>query len=398
MNRKLQNKFIFYTISISAMSLIIIMSFINVNNYVSIINGADQKIEVIVSNDFKFEHKPPRILKRELPSFMNFFTVYFDENSNITKIISNVDEYMAYEDVVSYSETIIKEGKSKGIIDGFRYLKTVSNNRQSYVFLDIQRELYSCMTFMVSSIYIVVIALILITIIAILLSKRAVSPIIESYERQKSFITNVSHEFKTPLAIIKADSDVIEIENGESEWTGSINNQISKLNNLVDNLISLTKLDENKVNIIKSDFSLTDALYETINEFSSVMQNSNIGIELVSSENITYNGNEESIRKLFEILIENAMKYASKNTNVRITLKNYNSKIYFSIENESKNLKIGKYNNCFERFYREDKSRNSEVKGSGIGLSIAKSICKNHDAKIRAYSNNGISIVIEIIF
>ncbi len=399
MLKKLQRKFVILTTIISVVVMLLIAVSINVANYISIVNGADEILNLLVQGDLKIGEplSHPERLPKEISFTTRFFVMQTNESNEInhidTRNISSVStaEAMEYINIANQSDDYI------GIIDNFRYIKTENGYGHTYIFLDIEEDLIAFENYMLYSVIIVFGAFISIFILSVLLSKKAVAPIADSFERQKSFITNVSHEFKTPLAIIKADCDVIEIDNGEGEWTDSIKTQISRLDTLVENLISLTKLDE-KIEIIKTDFSLSDAIIDTAGEFSSALKNAERSLVLDVSSNITYNGDEILIRKVITTLIENVLKYSLPQTELRISLSASGNKKIFNIENACESIEVGKHNDWFERFYRGDKSRNSETKGYGIGLSIAKSICDLHGAKITAESKTGKEIVIAIIF
>ncbi len=399
MLKRLQRKFVFLTTSISIVVMILIAITINIINYNSIISYSDEILEILINNDFSATTgTPPHPrIPREFAFTTRFFIVHTNENNEAisvnTKNISSINS----EDAINYIDIVNKSEENIGTIDDFRFKKTESAFGYSYVFLDIEEDLMGFEDYRLYSILIVGSAVLLIFILSCLLSKKAVSPIADSFERQKGFITNVSHEFKTPLAIIKADCDVIELDNGEGEWTDSIKTQISRLDALVEDLVSLTKLDE-KVEIIKTDFSLSDAITDTANEFSASIKNAELDVVLSIEQNLSYNGDETSVRNLFSILIQNGVKYSLPQTGLKLSLRANGNKKIFTIENACESIEVGKHNQWFERFYRGDKSRNSRTKGFGIGLSIAKSICDLHGAKISAESKTGKEIVLTVIF
>ncbi len=162
------------------------------------------------------------------------------------------------------------------------------------------------------------------------------------------------------------------------------------------NLVSLAKLDEEKAVVIKTDFSLSDVICDTLSEFNASIKNANLELNTKITQNISYNGDEALIRELFSILIENAIKYSKGDLNATLTVAG--GKKIFTLQNSCEEITIGKHSNWFERFYRVDKSRNSEVKGFGVGLSIAKAICDKHGAKITAESKTGSEIIVTVTF
>ncbi len=399
MLKKLQGKFVLLTTIISVIVMLLIAFLINIANYISIMNNSEEILNLIAAGELKMGE--PFNERAQLPKEISFTTRFFVVRANSNLEIDHIDtrqiSSISSEDAIQYASLVNESKEQTGLIDNFRYIKVENEIGYTYFFLDIESELISFKAYMYYSVFIFIGAIVSIFILSVLFSKKAVAPIVDSYERQKGFITNVSHEFKTPLAIIKADCDVIEIDNGEGEWTDSIKTQISRLDTLVENLISLTKLDE-KVELIKSDFSLTDAITDTVNEFSSPIKSAELDLILSVEQNLSYTGDEALVRNVISILTENAIKYSLPQTDLKISLSSNGSKKIFSVENACENTEIGKHNDWFERFYRNDKSRNNEIKGYGIGLSIAKSICDLHGAKILAESKTGKEIVLTVLF
>ncbi len=399
MLKELQRKFVVLTTAISVIVMLFIAVSINVANYLSIMSNADEVLDLLVQGELKmgesFSDRGP--FPSEIAFTTRFFIVRTGDDGEIDHIDTRNISSVSSEQAMEYTILINTNETSSGTIDNFRYIKTENHLGYSCFFLDIEQDLIRFETYLYYSVLIFIAAIISIFVLSLLLSKKAVAPIAESHERQKGFITNVSHEFKTPLAIIKADCDVIEIDNGEGEWTHSIKTQITRLDTLVENLVSLTKLDEKK-QIIKTDFSLSDAVLDTISEFSASVKRSELNLAISIDKNVTYNGDETLIRNLISILIENAVKYALPYTDLKLRLSLMGNKKIFSIENACEELEVGKHNNWFERFYRGDKSRNSGTKGYGIGLSIAKMICDLHSSKILAESKTGKEIIITVVF
>ncbi len=398
MLKKLQRKFIILTTLISVIVMILIAVTINIINYNSIMSYSDEVLEILINEKFDVNMgaSPHPRVPREFAFTTRFFLVHLNTNNEIVYIDTKNISSISAADATTYTEIVSNAEQDSGTIDDFRFVKTENITGYSYIFLDIEEEMIGFEKYMLYSVLIVGFAVVLIFISACMLSKKAVSPIVLSYEKQKRFITDVSHEFKMPLAIIKADCEVIEIDHGDSEWTDSIKSQISRLNTLVEDLISLAKLDEEKVKLRKTEFSLSDAVEDTLSEFASAIKNKNLEFTSEINQNLSYNGDEEIIRKLLAILMENAVKYSQGV--LRVSLTSYGSKKKFVIENSCDDIKVGKHDNWFERFYRADESRNSDTSGFGIGLSVAKSICDKHIAKIAAESKTGKEIVISVIF
>lgn len=233
------------------------------------------------------------------------------------------------------------------------------------------------------------IGFITVLILVITFSKIVLRPVAQSYEKQRQFITDAGHELKTPLTIIDANTEVIEMENGESQWTKSIRNQVERLTSMVGQFITLSKMEEKNENFHKTDISLNIVLNESLEPFDAVFLSKNIKINTFSEKDIHISGDEKLLRQLFEILIDNAAKYASENSTFSISMKRKSRKNMLTFENESDTISEGNLDILFDRFYRTDASRNSATGGSGIGLSVAKSIVTLHGGTIHAVSDDG---------
>ena len=242
-----------------------------------------------------------------------------------------------------------------------------------------------------------VIGFITVLILVITFSKIVLRPVAQSYEKQRQFITDAGHELKTPLTIIDANTEVIEMENGESQWTKSIRNQVDRLTTMVGQFITLSKMEEKNENFHKTDISLNIILNESLEPFDAVFLSKNIKINTFSEKDIHISGDEKLLRQLFEILIDNAAKYASENSTFSISMKRKSRKNMLTFENESDTISEGNLDILFDRFYRTDASRNSATGGSGIGLSVAKSIVTLHGGTIHAKSDDGKKIQIIIL-
>ncbi len=400
MIKKLQKKFVMLTTIISLIVLFVIALLINVANYFSVMNNSDSLLELLIENDLKLieASHPPDRFPREIAFTTRFFVLRSDEDGNINYVDTKNIGSVSSKEAMVYAQTIDSKELSRGTVDNFRFMKTETSYGHTYIFLDIEAEVLGFKQYLLFSVFIMFGAIIFIFILSCLFSKWAVKPIAVVYEKQKRFITDVNHEFKTPLSIIRSNCDVVEIYNGEDEWIDGIKVQTDRLNLLVENLISLAKYDEVKGFGAKTDFSLDEALQETIYEFSSAFQQKNIDVQKNITKNISLSALEGDIRKLFAILIENAIKYSPQNSAVSIDLLQKGGKRVLSIKNECENVSVGKHDSWFDRFYREDEARSDDTSGFGIGLSIAKSICESNGAKILAESKSNNEIEITVVF
>lgn len=399
MERILRKKFVCISMGIVSSVLILMAVIINLSTFLQINTNANEIIQLLVENDGRFpqasEKLPPRF-SAETPYATRFFAVKLDHDKELIASDTRNIHLVNAESAMVYAQEALDSGKNSDFIQNYKYQIVEQDFGTLLIFLDCAQELSMLHTSILSSAAICLIAMMSILILLVILSKKAVAPIVESYQKQQQFITNITHELKTPLAIIKTNTEVLEMEHDSSNWTDSIHNQISRLNELVNYLVSLSKLEEDSGNSLKVDFSISDAIEESVQPFLLLAQNNNKQIDCTISSGITYCGDEQSIRLLISILMENAIKYSTENSTISITLKPYKNRVRLEVKNAAKDLSIQKYDLLFERFYRMEASRNSKSGGFGIGLAMAKTIVKNHNGSIKAESNDGKHMLFKI--
>ncbi len=327
-----------------------------------------------------------------------YFVVDFDSDGKYSSCdvskIASVDSDSA----ADYAESALQKGKISGLTDGFYFeSNTGSDGSTTYVFLDVSRELSSFRTYLFISILTSAVGALAVYILILIFSKRVMKPVAESYEKQKRFITDASHEIKTPLAIIGANTEVIEMESGENEWTKSINHQIKRLSSLVEKMVLLSKMDEDGAALQMMDFNVSEAVAETADSFDAVAEAKGFHYEKNIEENLMYHGDKDRVVQLTSLLLDNSMKYCSENGTIRITLsKGRKKEIVISVFNTCDSIAKGNNDVLFERFYRADESRNSKTGGHGIGLSVVRAIAEAHSGSAHAFSEDGKSIIFTI--
>lgn len=400
----LRRKFIIISVSAVFTVVFIIGLFSNLSNYSQIDRNADELLNILAENDGYFPKPndqdlkyplPPKI-SPEAPFSTRFFTVKIDAGDNIIGVDTGKVSSTSTDQALNYANKVLQSEKKSGFTDDYKYRLVNKDYGSLLVFVNIGRDLEIFYSFLRNSIITGLIAIISVFIIVLVFSKKAIAPIAESYEKQKQFITDAGHELKTPLAIINTNVEVIEIDYGESQWTKSIHNQVFRLSDLVESLVSLTRMDEEKNQLTKKDFSLSDLVLEASEQFFEMSKLCDKQLVLEVEENISYHGNKQAISQLLSILIDNALKYGLKDNPIRVELKKQGKKIFLQTTNRAENLRTGNYDILFDRFYRADSSRNSKLKGYGIGLSLAKAIVLKHKGKITAESPNGKTIIFTV--
>ena len=290
----------------------------------------------------------------------------------------------------------LKAGKTSGFIGSYRFLKAETNVGNLILFLNCQRELDSQHSFEKNSLLISIGVIASVFVLIVLISKRVIAPIQETYIKQKQFITGASHELKTPLAIISSNADVLEMMNGDSKWTQNIHNQVDRLTSLVNSLVVFSRMEE-KDTVERTRFDLTNSLESIIEDFNELanFQKKNIVTDI--DPDLYYFGEEASIVQLMDILLENAIKYAPEDSGISVSLKKNRKYAILKVSNKA-TVQKGDLSKVFERFYRLDESRNSAIKGYGIGLSMAQLIAEKHKETIRAYAPEDGIFKIEVRF
>lgn len=312
---------------------------------------------------------------------------------SIAKVDSDGEIIKAYRDDTLVSnhdalqnkvEQALEKGGTSGFIGSYRFLKVETEVGNLILFLNCQRELDSFESFAKNSILISIFVIVSVLIMIILISKKVIAPIQETYIKQKQFITGASHELKTPLAIISSNADVLEMENGNSKWTNNIHNQVDRLTSLVNSLVVFSRMEE-KDTVERESFDLTEVLQSRIADFNELANFQKKYIVTNITSNLNYYGEKESIIQLMDILLENSIKYAPENSDILVSLEKNRKYAILKVSNKA-DVKKGDLSKVFDRFYRLDESRNSIIKGYGIGLSMAQLIAEKHKETIRAYS------------
>ena len=409
MFKKLQRKFIWG----SALVLLLVITMVTGIVYwitTEVINRqTDVLLNMIVDNggdlpeQFEFDSSQERFLalKDESVYETRFLTaVKGDSGVNIT--VTRIA--MPKNEMNSIINRAFEENYNNGRIDIegkriFRFVKKTSEDGSVTLVLLDSTSRYAMqrltMTYM-SGIWLLVLILYVIVILAF--SKKLIRPFVENDERQKRFITNASHELKTPLAVISANTDMTEVLSGKTEWTDSTHRQITRLNTLIEDLVVLTRADEIK-EADMTDVDISAIVSETAESFRSVSESSGKTLSTQITPDLNIKCDKRSIQHVVSVLIDNAVKYCDDNGDILVSLEkiSYRKGVRISVSNtyaQGKNADTEKF---FERFYRKDESHNSEKAGFGIGLSMAKEIVERMKGKMKvSYSGNTISFSVDI--
>lgn len=398
-------------------------------------NQADLKDNNLKDNGLKENDLKRHGISPESQFDTRYFTVTINSNGEVENIDTSKIASVSSENAAQYAKKLWKSGKKgdgkSGFAESCKYLTVDEDGSTMYIFLSCQRELSTIKTYILASVGISVFGLAVVFVMIYFFSGKILKPVSESYEKQKRFITDASHEIKTPLTIIDANTEVIEMMEGENEWTSSTRKQVARLTSLTEKLVFLSRMDEEATKLEMLEFSLSDAILDTAEPFKTVARTKGKKLTIDVTDKILYTGDEKTIRQLVSILLDNAMKYSgcsnagfekgniNKNNlnktiqtqndcvttinpapEIEISLKQSGKNRIITVWNtvdETANIKKGRQDILFERFYRTDTSHNSKTGGFGIGLSAAYAIVKAHKGKITAESKDGRSIKFTIV-
>lgn len=401
MIKNLQRKFILIAMLATIIITGTIFGIIALESYRETNMQTDALINLIVENngsipDYKNKSENGFITKETKYSTRYFtFTINNSneiENSNMQNIAA-----VSLEDAEKILENVLMKNRKTGFYGNYKFkIVQINDNKKLVVFLDctLQRESQNSM--IKKSLIVMGIGYIVVFFAISIFSKIALKPFVKNMEQQKQFITNAGHELKTPLAVIIADIDVLELTTGEdNEWVASIKNQAYRLNSLIRNLLNLANIEESRNQIVLTEFSLTNMVKETINDFKALLQNREIKFD--ENKDVKISADETSIKQLITIFLDNAIKYTDENGIIDIKIDKQGRFTKFEIANTYENINKINVNKLFDRFYRGDKSRNKKKEGYGIGLSIAESIVDMHKGKINAYVKDKNMICFRVI-
>lgn len=305
-------------------------------------------------------------------------------------VLSNSLKETTDKDVLSMTQELQKNGKRFGSIDDYIYLvRILKSGNTVYIFVNNKEALQNSKQFFIVSIFIFLLSVIVFTIISYYLSRWMIKPSEKAIKNQKIFVANISHDLKTPITIIRANADLIENEVKNKKSIKYIQQETEKLNHLVNEMLTLTRIDNTISKENFKSFNFGDSLFDVVLPFESIAYEKGIHFNINIDESTTYFGDENNIQKLAEILIDNAMSYTAKGGIVDVDAYENSKAVTLSVTNTGEPISDEKKVEIFDRFYRESKSRESTGNHYGLGLSIANTIVKKHNGKISIESKNG---------
>ena len=333
----------------------------------------------------------------ETPEFayqIRFFSVLVNASGYAEKIDIQHIASFSEKEAIDYARTTVAEARENGTKQGF-----FKKNRASYaymikpnddgsfliVILDCTRDVAAVASFMRYSLWFGVGCVVLYVIILAAMCNIAIRPFVRNMENQKRFITNAGHELKTPIAIISANAEAIEMLNGKSQWTDSILKQVRRLSNLIQDLIMLSKMGErSQVDLVITDVNLSETVQAVADSFQQLAIDGEKTLTTAIADGIHVKGDSKCLYELVNILVDNAVKYCDDKGTIDVSLRRgrLGKGAVIAVTNTYADGANVDYSRFFERFYRGDTSHNSQKAGYGIGLSMAEELTKLMGGKI----------------
>lgn len=408
MLKKMRWRFIRAAMAAFFAVIFILLCGINLWNYQNTTQQQDRTLESLLTLNIR-EQRP--LLSEEMPPpdgglpfgdfspeikyMMRFFVVYCDASGEIERIDQDHIASVSDENAAAFAKQVLKREKANGYYEGYRYLVQHTDDGTVLIFLNSERELQSMKSLLFITGLVALCCLLVVFMLVLVFSRRAIAPYACNIETQKRFITNAGHELKTPLTAISTSADVLAMEIEENEWVKNIQFQSERMSILISDLIALSRLDEAQPLPNKTAFSLTDAIWELSESFAAAADANQKEYVQHIEENIQMFGDKSAIQQVVSILLDNAVKYTEPHGKIRLDVIRKQRKIEIAVYNTCQIQNYQDINRVFERFYRLEEAR-SPSNSYGLGLSIAKAIIENHNGTITAESPQGNSLLIRI--
>jgi len=322
-----------------------------------------------------------------------YFAVTYDQTGEVEKVITSHTAAVEGDEAVTYANTVMRRWFKFGCYDDYYYMVSERNSGGTIVVvMDCSTQVSINRRLVLLACILIGLGMVISSFIIRIWAGKLVEPEIKNAELQKSFITNASHELKTPLAVIKANTEMLEIMGTENEWTQSTMRQVDRLTGLIQNLVLVTRASEkdSKEDRVETDFSAI--VKDTAQTFEAVASSEGKTMETNVAEGVSMLAHEGDIRQIVTLLIDNAIKYCDANGKITVGLGSdkKHKNIYLRVSNNYESGEGIDYHRFFDRFYRGDEAHNIDKEGYGVGLSIAQGLMERYHGDIKVSWKDGI--------
>lgn len=402
MFKQLRNRFLILNLVIISIMMLISFTSIYLITYKNVRNDINMELNRL----WDFNRKPNVGPKAHKPDNKNnepspiersvSFTLIIDRNSNMISNFSIFDMddnfYETAKEKVLHSNSSGGRFKLEDVNWEFMIRLSPEDGGYKIIFLDVTSRYTYLKNLIYTFLLVALLTLIAIYFISRFFSNKSISPIKEAFDKQKQFISDASHELKTPLTVINTNTDVLlsnseDIIKNQCKWIYYIKSEVERMTKLTNDLLYLAQVDHSDIRFIFNDFNFSETVEEVILTMEALIYENNLLFYYDIEPDVISYGNTEQIKQVTMILLDNALKYTNSKGKIDLYLKKYNNKAVMTISNTGRGIPEEHLNHVFDRFYRIDKSRSKESGGYGLGLAIAKTIIEQHGGKISAKSN-----------
>ena len=398
MIKKLQKRFIRIALVALAAAMVLVVLVVNAANWISVRGELGETLAFLAENSDmngrdalggRFGGK--NIHARNLVSESSWFSVSFDGGGNQRNMnlasMTGADE----EEAASLAAQALQSGEKTGFLQDYLYrVENGIGGGKTVIFLNCETKLTAVKNLALISLLACLGGILLAFLLVSLASRKAIEPTIRNMEQQKQFITNASHELKTPLTVISTNMELLQMERQDNQWVKSTQKQAAQMRHLVDELVYLSRMEEEKAPMTMESLNLDELIREAAEPFAAMAEFQGKSMTLNLESGLAFRGDRASLQRLLSTLLDNAVKYASEEGEILVDARNDGRHILLKVSNDvPQPLTEEQCRQLFDRFYRADPSRNKEKQdGFGIGLAIAAAIVEKHGGSIAAAVEN----------
>ena len=395
MFKQLQKSFVKSAMLSFTAVLLVVLVAVNLVNYRQTVDQVDRLGTMLVNNDGTFPDAPEGgMVPKEHPEHGMPKGMEFRKDDQmatryaVVRVANDTVQSVDRTHLVSLDEAALKEvglriaqgTATKGWEGSLRYQVAKTDAGTMVVLVDANRETQQVSRLMMVTGAVFILCLAVVYVLVRLVSKRAIRPFVENVERQQQFIANASHEIKTPLAVLSANTDLLAMMGTEAKFVDSNKRQIKRLNSLVEQMLILSRYDEGEAAMAKEEVDLVAVTKAIVEEILPVLNERGLQVEFTGEAQTIVTTNKSAMTELIRILLDNAMKYTVGEPVITVEAK----RNQLAIGNETEPMTKEQVSQIFDRFYRVDSSRNRTTGGSGLGLSIAQKIAETNDVQLSA--------------